>query len=1121
MAGTTYTDSFSVASADGTKTSVVINILGTNDAAVLSSATKNLTETNAALTSSGTLTISDVDSAATYVAQTDTAGTYGKFSIGTNGAWTYTASSAHNEFVGGTTYTDTFDVVSADGTHTSVVINILGTNDPVALSVSPSTLVTVLNEDAESALNAGSLTFSATDETDQSFALDSSLLFASIRSLPDHGTLFNRGVAVTSLPAGGLEIAYQNLGDITFTPASNEYGVRYTAVDLVGVYRGSGQPAIESAVNKAYFSVRAVNDAPTSTDVSPVSLYQGQRFAIDLKSVFSDVDVEDLGKLKYSTVGVPEGLTVEIAGSILTVTSSTSVSSSVSVGLIATDPGQLAALTALNVTLRGIATGSNQVPSLTGPASTVDVAENTSFVFQLVGSDLDGDPMSYSLSGPDASKFQIDPDGSLGFASAPNYEAPADVGGTIGDNVYQVTATVSDGRGGVAVRDVAVRVTDVVEGAQPAAELKIAVTAGGGNKVIDLNQLFENPQGAGQITYELLTTDPPFPVVLKGSELTLYVPSNYSGFFDISVRTTANGISSTYSTRIAVDRDTDGVDDFTELFAGDLNQDGISDELQSATASFPLVTSDVGDPATYVSLAANSADSALIRQNLESAQSALMTEMSADAGLAALRDKLPSLTSKLKIEGVGVGQVSSSLLAQLTSDVGSALGQAQKTLTAFDAPMGMITFNLAPEIVASESELSSLSAAERAAFNSFKQSYEQEIHDQFATTQQVVKVVLPKGAHVNAYVKPVYAADGKTIVRYENFTLQTVGGFKTGAEFVDSDGDGDPEYALLYFVDNQRGDDDPALGNIHDPGVFAWVESTATTPAKAAEFLPPTAALDRSVTATVSMQSGSGGLTVTSDSFLVEDRTPQSSSYQTNYLSVRSTENRIDTVLGRDGGLLLESSDHGFEVERVREGPSEKLSFDSQQKGSDRLFVFRGVEGTLVEVGQGLHYRVPRDAFGHTNPDAIVYLEATQLDGSPLPEWLDFDPTSGTFSGRPPAAAKGVMDIRVTARDDQGRQASTHFRIHIESKAAVAELSLPIDFSSNTNSELLDSVNPGSARSLSVPRGVIPFSDQLRLARRDPVLDQILARAGNGVRDHNGSTATSGTSANKSKQDPG
>ncbi|TGQ26497.1 VCBS domain-containing protein, partial [Mesorhizobium sp. M00.F.Ca.ET.216.01.1.1] len=83
---------------------------------------------------SGTLTISDVDSDPHFVAQAGTAGLYGTFAIDADGAWTYTASSAHDEFVAGTTYTDTFNVVSADGTPTTVTINILGTNDAAVLS---------------------------------------------------------------------------------------------------------------------------------------------------------------------------------------------------------------------------------------------------------------------------------------------------------------------------------------------------------------------------------------------------------------------------------------------------------------------------------------------------------------------------------------------------------------------------------------------------------------------------------------------------------------------------------------------------------------------------------------------------------------------------------------------------------------------------------------------------------------------------------------------------------------------------------------------------------------------------------------------------------------------------
>ena len=145
-----------------------MNILGANDAAVISSATVPLTETNAVLTASGTLTITDADSAATFVAGT-VAGTYGSVALQANGQWTYTASSAHNEFVGGTTYSDVFTVTSADGTTSTITVNILGTNDAAVLSTATANLtetnavltasgtLTVTDVDSAESFNAGTI----------------------------------------------------------------------------------------------------------------------------------------------------------------------------------------------------------------------------------------------------------------------------------------------------------------------------------------------------------------------------------------------------------------------------------------------------------------------------------------------------------------------------------------------------------------------------------------------------------------------------------------------------------------------------------------------------------------------------------------------------------------------------------------------------------------------------------------------------------------------------------------------------------------------------------------------------------------------------------------------------
>src|SRR5205814_4737761 len=93
-------------------------------AAVLSSATVALAETNAPLSTGGTLTLSDVDSAQTFVPQTNVAGANGTFSIATNGDWSYTANSAFDNLNVGQSVSDTFTVAAADGTTTTVQVQI-------------------------------------------------------------------------------------------------------------------------------------------------------------------------------------------------------------------------------------------------------------------------------------------------------------------------------------------------------------------------------------------------------------------------------------------------------------------------------------------------------------------------------------------------------------------------------------------------------------------------------------------------------------------------------------------------------------------------------------------------------------------------------------------------------------------------------------------------------------------------------------------------------------------------------------------------------------------------------------------------------------------------------------
>ncbi len=132
--GDNVSDTFTVTATDGTRTSVKVTISGSNDEAVLSSADVSLTETNASLTTSGTLTNNDVDSANTFQPQNNVSGTHGTFSIGANGQWNYVANSAFDSLNTGDSVSDTFTVTATDGTQTSVKVTINGSNDAAVLS---------------------------------------------------------------------------------------------------------------------------------------------------------------------------------------------------------------------------------------------------------------------------------------------------------------------------------------------------------------------------------------------------------------------------------------------------------------------------------------------------------------------------------------------------------------------------------------------------------------------------------------------------------------------------------------------------------------------------------------------------------------------------------------------------------------------------------------------------------------------------------------------------------------------------------------------------------------------------------------------------------------------------
>ena len=87
----------------------------------------------------------------------------------------------------------------------------------------------------------------------------------------------------------------------------------------------------------------------------------------------------------------------------------------------------------------------NVAPSISGLASSIAVNENQTSVVTVTATDPNGDTLSYSLTGTDASSLSIDASGVITFDSAPDYETKTSYSVTVNvsDEIESVSQTIS------------------------------------------------------------------------------------------------------------------------------------------------------------------------------------------------------------------------------------------------------------------------------------------------------------------------------------------------------------------------------------------------------------------------------------------------------------------------------------------------------------------------------------------------------------------------------------------------------------------------------------------------------------------------------------------------------
>jgi hypothetical protein len=118
-------------------------------------------------------------------------------------------------------------------------------------------------------------------------------------------------------------------------------------------------------------------------------------------------------------------------------------------------------------------------------------------------------------------------------------------------------------------------------------------------------------------------------------------------------------------------------------------------------------------------------------------------------------------------------------------------------------------------------------------------------------------------------------------------------------------------------------------------------------------------------------------------------------------------------------------------------GSFQVVVVNNSSGSGEGLMVNRGLSDQAVAASAGpATISVPADAFAHTSPNAVIQLSAAQANGRALPNWISFDAKSGKFVVDPPKGLKGELSVRVVARDAQGREVVSTFKIKVGEQAA-------------------------------------------------------------------------------------
>jgi len=232
---------------------------------------------------------------------------------------------------------------------------------------------------------------------------------------------------------------------ITYTPATD-----YNGTDTFTYTITQGDKTSTANVT---VTIEAVNDAPVLSSTGSFSVVEGGNSIVSIAA--SDVENDSL---TFTLTGTDAASFAISASGELSFVINTSFASPADVGTnnvyditIAVSDGVLTTTKDFSITV----VRKNTAPVIISLPSVLNVNENTLSVYQINAVDVQKDALSYSLSGENASEFNLSAGGLISFKTLKDFE-------NIANNKFKISVTVSDGVFSES-RDVFVMVIDVQE----------------------------------------------------------------------------------------------------------------------------------------------------------------------------------------------------------------------------------------------------------------------------------------------------------------------------------------------------------------------------------------------------------------------------------------------------------------------------------------------------------------------------------------------------------------------------------------------------------------------------------------------------------------------------------